>query len=135
MGGRDQAAKRLDTFFTKLNAGSHEPYAYLGNEPSLQSPWLYAWAGQPHKTQDVVARARKELFKPTPGGLVGNDDLGTMSAWRVFAGLGMYPAIPGRAEMVLGSPEFPQVTVTRSSGQKITINAPGASDTDSTCSR
>ncbi|GAA4633355.1 GH92 family glycosyl hydrolase [Actinoallomurus vinaceus] len=128
MGGRDQAAKRLDTFFTKLNAGSHEPYAYLGNEPSLQSPWLYAWAGQPYKTQDVVARARTELFKSTPGGLVGNDDLGTMSAWRVFAGLGMYPAIPGRAEMVLNSPEFPQITVTRSSGQKITINAPGASD-------
>jgi predicted alpha-1,2-mannosidase len=130
MGGRDQAAKRLDTFFTKLNAGSHEAYAYLGNEPSLQSPWLYAWAGQPYKTQDVVARARAELFKPTPDGMVGNDDLGTMSAWRVFAGLGMYPAIPGRAELVLNSPEFPKITVRRSTGRTITINAPGASDTN-----
>ncbi len=129
MGGRAKAAKRLDTFFTKLNAGSHEPYAYLGNEPSLQSPWLYAWAGQPYKTQDVVARARVKLFKSGPDGMVGNDDLGTMSAWRVFAGLGMYPAIPGRAEMVLNSPEFPKTTITRSSGQKIVITAPGASDT------
>jgi hypothetical protein len=40
----------------------------------------------------------------------------------------MYPAIPGRAEMVLNSPEFPKITVRRSSGQTITINAPGASD-------
>ncbi len=128
MGGRDKAADRLDTFFTKLNAGPKEPYAYLGNEPSLQSPWLYAWAGQPYKTQDVVARARTELFKSGPDGLVGNDDLGTMSAWRVFAGLGMYPAIPGRAEMVLNSPEFPKITIERSSGQTISIDAPGASD-------
>jgi len=130
MGGRDQAAKRLDTFFTELNAGSQKPYAYLGNEPSLQTPWLYDWAGQPYKGQDVVARARTKLFKPGPDGLVGNDDLGTMSAWRVFAGLGIYPAIPGRAEMLLNSPEFPKITVRRSSGQKITINAPGASDTN-----
>lgn len=128
MGGRDAAAKRLDTFFTKLNAGSQEPYAYLGNEPSLQSPWLYTWAGQPYKTQDVVHRALKELYKPTPGGLVGNDDLGTMSAWHVWASLGMYPAIPGRSELVLNSPTFTKAVVRRTSGQTITINAPGASD-------
>ncbi|HEY3682193.1 MAG TPA: GH92 family glycosyl hydrolase [Streptosporangiaceae bacterium] len=126
MGGRDAAAKRLDTFFTKLNAGSHEPYAYLGNEPSLQSPWLYAWTGTPYRTQDVVKRARTTLYKPTPDGLVGNDDLGTMSAWYVWASLGMYPAIPGRAEMVLNGPAFPKIEIRRTSGQKVTINAPGS---------
>jgi predicted alpha-1,2-mannosidase len=129
MGGRDAAAKRLDTFFTELNAGSHRPYAYLGNEPSLQSPWLYAWAGTPYKTADVVRRAQKLIWKPTPDGLVGNDDLGTMSAWYVWASLGMYPVTPGRADLVLNSPLFTRAVVKRSSGQVITINAPGASDT------
>lgn len=126
MGGRDAAAKRLDTFFTKLNAGSHEPYAYLGNEPSLQSPWLYAWTGTPYKTQDVVRRARTTLYKPTPDGLVGNDDLGTMSAWYVWASIGMYPVTPGRAEMVVNGPAFQKIEIRRSSGQRVTINAPGS---------
>ncbi|MEV4254363.1 GH92 family glycosyl hydrolase [Spirillospora sp. NPDC049652] len=127
IGGRDAAAKRLDAFFTKLNAGPHEPYAYLGNEPSLQTPWLYAWSGTPYKTQDVVNRARTELYKPTPGGLVGNDDLGTMSAWYVWASIGMYPVIPGRAELVVNGPAFDKVEISRSSGQRFTVNAPGAS--------
>ncbi|MBO2452725.1 GH92 family glycosyl hydrolase [Actinomadura barringtoniae] len=128
MGGREEAAKRLDAFFAKLNAGPHEPLAYLGNEPSLQSPWLYAWAGKPYRTQDVVRRARTELFKPTPNGLVGNDDLGTMSAWYVWASMGMYPVIPGRAELMVNGPEFPKIEIRRSSGQQFTITAPGASD-------
>ncbi|WP_433324049.1 GH92 family glycosyl hydrolase [Spirillospora sp. CA-294931] len=126
MGGRDAAAKRLDAFFAKLNAGPHEAMAYLGNEPSLQSPWLYAWAGRPYRTQDVVNRARDELFKPTPDGLVGNDDLGTMSAWYVWASMGVYPVIPGRAELMVNGPAFSKIEVRRSSGQKVTINAPGA---------
>ncbi|SPT57429.1 GH92 family glycosyl hydrolase [Actinomadura madurae] len=126
MGGRDAAAKRLDAFFAELNAGPHKPLAYLGNEPSLQSPWLYAWAGRPYRTQDVVHRARAELFKPTPDGLVGNDDLGTMSAWYVWASLGVYPAIPGRAELMVNGPAFSKIEVRRSSGQKVTIKAPGA---------
>jgi hypothetical protein len=39
----------------------------------------------------------------------------------------MYPQVPGRAELVLASPLFPEITVHRASGQTITINAPGAS--------
>ncbi|WP_406674053.1 GH92 family glycosyl hydrolase [Nonomuraea sp. N2-4H] len=130
MGGVDKAIARLDEFFAELNAGPNKPHAYLGNEPSLLSPWLYVWAGQPYKTQDLVARARNELFKPTPDGLTGNDDLGTMGAWYVWASMGIYPAIPGRAELILHSPAFEKITVTRSNGKTITINAPGASDTN-----
>ena len=39
-----------------------------------------------------------------PSGLPGNDDLGTMSAWYVFAAVGLFPQVPGRAEVLLGSP-------------------------------
>ncbi|HEV8632398.1 MAG TPA: GH92 family glycosyl hydrolase, partial [Thermoanaerobaculia bacterium] len=128
MGGRARAAARLDEFFAELNAGSDRPHAYLGNEPSMLSPWLYVWAGEPAKTQDVVRRAQRLLFKPTADGLVGNDDLGAMSAWYVWASLGMYPAIPGRAELVLNSPLFEHIEVRRASGATLTISAPGASD-------
>ncbi|MEV0639473.1 GH92 family glycosyl hydrolase [Streptomyces sp. NPDC050619] len=127
VGGDKAAVKRLDTFFTKLNAGPHEPYAFLGNEPSLNSPYAYAYAGAPYRTQDVVRRSLNTLYGPGPDGLVGNDDLGTMSAWYVWGALGMYPQVPGRAEMVLASPLFSKITIHRGSGQTITVNAPGAS--------
>ncbi|KAA8886176.1 glycoside hydrolase family 92 protein [Nocardia colli] len=123
--GNAEAVRRLDLFFTKLNAGPHEPFAYLGNEPTLQTPWLYAWAGLPKRTQDVVGKARDDLFAPTPNGLVGNDDLGTMSAWYVWASLGIYPVIPSRAELFVHSPAFTKAEIVRSSGEQFTITAPG----------
>ncbi|MCD7443724.1 GH92 family glycosyl hydrolase [Streptomyces lincolnensis] len=127
VGGDRAAVKRLDTYFTKLNAGPHEPYAFLGNEPSLNAPYAYAYAGAPYRTQDVVRRSLNTLYGPGPDGLVGNDDLGTMSAWYVWGALGMFPQVPGRAELVLASPLFPRITVHRDNGRTITVNAPGAS--------
>ncbi|SEF35985.1 alpha-1,2-mannosidase, putative [Amycolatopsis pretoriensis] len=127
MGGDDAAKKRLDFFFTKLNSDASSPYAFMSNEPSFEVPWEYAYAGAPAKTQDIVRRSAELLFKPTEDGLPGNDDLGATSAWYVFAALGMYPEAPGRAEMVLASPMFPKITLTRATGQQITITAPGAS--------
>ncbi|WP_406314302.1 lectin [Streptosporangium sp. NBC_01639] len=128
MGGNSAVLSRLDTFFTELNGGPDKPYAYLGNEPTLNTPWAYAYAGAPYKTQDVVRRALTTIFKPTPDGLVGNDDLGQMSSWAVWAALGMYPQAPGKAELVLASPQFPETTISRGNGKTITITAPGASD-------
>ena len=127
VGGDKAAVKRLDTYFTKLNAGPHEPYAFLGNEPSLNAPYAYAYAGAPYRTQDVVRRALNTLYGPGPDGLVGNDDLGTMSAWYVWGALGMYPQVPGRAELTLASPLFPKITIHRGNGRTITVNAPDAS--------
>ncbi len=117
---------RLDTFFTKLNAGTREPYAFLGNEPTLQTPWIYAYLGAPHKAQAVVDRVRREIWRAGPDNLVGNDDLGEMSSWYVWAALGMYPMIPGRAELVLNSPIFTTARVRRPDGTTIVINAPQA---------
>ncbi|WP_328613750.1 GH92 family glycosyl hydrolase [Amycolatopsis sp. NBC_00355] len=127
MGGDDAVKKRLDFFFTKLNSDASSPYAFMSNEPSFEVPWEYAYAGAPSKTQDIVRRSAELLFKPGEDGLPGNDDLGATSAWYVFAALGMYPEAPGRAEMVLASPMFPKITLTRATGQRITITAPGAS--------
>ncbi|GAB1513430.1 lectin [Actinophytocola sp. KF-1] len=129
MGGNAAVLSRLDTFFTELNAGPTKPYAYLGNEPTLNTPWAYAYAGAPYKTQDVVRRALTSIFNAGPNGYVGNDDLGQMASWAVWAAIGMYPQVPGRAELVLASPQFPAITISRGGGVTIDITAPGASDT------
>src|SRR5579872_4170244 len=127
LGGNSNVVPRLDNFFKELNGGPNSPYAFLGNEPTLETPWEYDYAGAPYKTQNIVREAVNTLYMPGPGGMAGNDDLGEMSSWYVFAALGMYPETPGTANMVLASPLFPNMTVHRPSGQVITIKAPGAS--------
>ncbi|WP_329453963.1 GH92 family glycosyl hydrolase [Streptomyces sp. NBC_01497] len=126
LGGDEAVRARLDTFFTQLNAGMDKPYAWMGNEPNIPVPYLYAYAGAPYRTQEVVRRAMTELYTPEPGGLPGNDDLGTMSAWYVWSALGMFPQVPGRAELVLASPLFRAATVRLGSGRTIEVHAPHA---------
>ncbi|WP_157251804.1 GH92 family glycosyl hydrolase [Nonomuraea typhae] len=125
MGGPAKVVPRLDGFFKALNAGPHEPYAYLGNEPALGTPWLYAWAGRPYRTQELVRRVQNELFTSGADGLVGNDDLGAMGSWYVWSAMGLYPAIPGRAELLVNTPVFDSVTIDRPQGA-ITVTAAGA---------
>ncbi|MBY8851466.1 glycoside hydrolase family 92 protein [Saccharothrix sp. MB29] len=112
-GGRVQVGH----FFTELNAAPKKPYAYPGNEPTLNTPWAYACAGAPHRTQDVARRALTSIFTPVPEGLVGNDDLGRLSSWAVWAALGLYPQAPGRADLVVASPQFPSTTVRRATAR------------------
>jgi predicted alpha-1,2-mannosidase len=126
VGGNAAVLPRLEDFFAELNAGPDKPYAYLGNEPNLHTPWLFAYAGAPYRTQDLVRRVVTELYRDAPDGLVGNDDLGALSSWLVWAMLGMYPMAPGRAELVLASPVFERVVIRRANGITLEVGAPGA---------
>jgi predicted alpha-1,2-mannosidase len=130
MGGQDIAVKRLDEFFTQLNSGDRGTnawMAWLGNEPCLETPWIYDFWGEPYKTQNVVRRAMNELYSNKPTAYPGNDDLGEMSSSYIFSTLGMYPELPGSDILVIGSPLFPKAVVHLSSGD-ITITANGAAD-------
>jgi predicted alpha-1,2-mannosidase len=129
MGGNAAVTARLDTFFTQLNAGGTQPYAYLGNEPSFDTPWAYDFAGRPDRARDTVHRALATLFSDRPDGLVGNDDLGAMSSWAVWASLGMYPQAAGTGQLALAEPAFPSVVVHRPGGPRTVLVAPDASAT------
>ena len=137
--------KKLDTFFLTALTGTVPlitpevqqkitafGIAYYGNqyapsnEHDLHAPYLYAWTSQPWKTQ-ALARAYQGLYRATPDGLPGNDDLGTMSAWYVWGALGFYPAIAGAPVYVVGSPAFTEARIRLPEGRAFTVNAPGAS--------
>ncbi|HEX4464580.1 MAG TPA: GH92 family glycosyl hydrolase [Solirubrobacterales bacterium] len=125
MGGRAKAADRLGRFLRKLNAGpggTHADHALLGNEPTLQAPWLYDWLRQPYGTQAAVRRGLR-LYSPSPSGYPGNDDLGTLSAWYVFGALGLYPEVPGVGLLAIGSPLFGHASVALAHGRRLTISA------------
>jgi predicted alpha-1,2-mannosidase len=125
MGGAAAARRRLGPFFTHLNAGPNAPYAFLGNEPTLQTPYVYDWLGDPSAGAAILHRALKRLYAPRPTGYPGNDDAGEMASWWVLSSLGMYPAIPGTGVLALSAPLFSHA-VLHLRGGDVLINAPGA---------
>jgi len=106
MGGVDAGSARLDDFFSELNAGPSSPHAFLGNEPTLFTPWLYEWTGAPAKTGPIVHAALQTLYDDAATGMPGNDDLGTMSAWWVLSSLGFCACVPGTDLLLLSAPLF-----------------------------
>ena len=129
MGGPQAASARLDNFFTQLNDAdeTYSPYAYMGNEPCSEATWIYSFLGKPCKTCSIVRQCVTQLFSTAPGGLPGNDDLGQMASWYIFAALGMYPEIPGDDVLILNGPLFPQAVVHLTNGD-LTITGSGAGD-------
>lgn len=130
MGGMDKARERLNAFFYNADGSlavteSGGLHPELNNEPSIETPWLFDFLGQPWKTQETVRKVLNTIWTNSPRGIAGNDDLGEMSSWYVWAALGMYPEIPGRAELVLGSPLFSEVRIHRTHGD-IVVTASGA---------
>ncbi|MDR5782612.1 GH92 family glycosyl hydrolase [Caballeronia sp. LZ065] len=129
-GGTASVVKRLDAFFTHLNIGTAQPYFYIGNEVTMAAPWVYAWAGAPTHTQQVLHTSLATEFGTGANGLPGNDDLGAISAWYVWASLGLYPVVPGVSGVVLSSPQFAQIDVRvgqlDGSHKLLHITAPGA---------
>jgi putative alpha-1,2-mannosidase len=129
MGGNAAVVSRLNSFFTELNAGPNAPYYWAGNETDLNDPWVYDYAGAPYKTQATVRDIINTIYAATPGGEPGNDDLGAMSSWYVWAALGLYPQTSGSPVLALGSPLFPYAAVQLGGGHKLVISAPSASAT------
>ncbi|WP_435132738.1 lectin [Actinacidiphila sp. bgisy144] len=126
-GGNGAMNDYLDTTLRSFTGANG--YAWVGNEPSIELPWEYDYTGAPYKTQGTVRAIQDQIWSNTPGGLAdGNDDLGAMSAWYVWAALGMYPETPGTSDLALGSPLFTQAVVTLPSGKTLTVNGNGAAD-------
>jgi predicted alpha-1,2-mannosidase len=124
-GGNAAYISFLDSLLTNLpNPGATN--ADLNNEPSIEIPWEYDYAGVPWKTQKVVREAQQELYFDKPAGQFGNDDLGAMSSWYVWSILGLYPETPGSDTLVIGSPAFPLTQIHLANGKTVTIGAPAA---------
>ncbi len=100
-------------------------YFWAGNEPDIHTPYLFALLGRPDLTEKWLPWIRDTYYRPTPDGLPGNDDGGTMSAWWVFSALGFYP-LAGSDTFVVGTPLFPRIDLAVPGG-KFVIEAPNVS--------
>jgi predicted alpha-1,2-mannosidase len=138
MGGPGKLIARLDEMFdqkvdpaTYANvediSGMIGQYIH-GNEPSHHLAYLYSYAGAPLKTQARLKQIVDSQYKPTPDGLVGNDDLGQMSAWLIFTSLGFYPVAPASNQYVLGRPFVDHAVLHLPNGKVLTIDSVKLSD-------
>lgn len=129
-GGDLPFTKKLDSLFSmssEMTSGSSPDISGLigqyaqGNEPNHHISYLYAFAGQPWKTADVVRKVTDSLYTVKPDGLCGNEDLGQMSAWYVFSAMGFYPVNPANAVYVFGSPVIDDAIIDLPQGKKFHI--------------
>lgn len=138
LGGDGKLVAKLDAMFdAKVDpkdyahvediAGMIGQYIH-GNEPSHHLAYLYNFAGQPWRTQERLKQIVDSQYKPAPDGLVGNDDLGQMSAWLFFTALGFYPVAPASNEYVIGRPFVEQATLNLPNGKRFCIVAENLSD-------
>jgi putative alpha-1,2-mannosidase len=82
----------------------------LNNEPDMEAPWAYHYAGRPDRTAEVVHAAVHNMFGLGRGGLPGNDDSGGLSSWYVWASLGLFP-VAGQSLYLINAPSFSESAI------------------------
>lgn len=115
LGGNAQFASRLDSALTNN-------VILFDNETVFHLPYLFSQAGRPDLTQKWCRQIMQERFSAGPGGLPGNDDLGSTSSWYVFSTMGFYPVCPGKPLYSIGLPLFQSVIINLPNGKKLQIN-------------
>ncbi len=141
IGGKEQAVARLNRLFSidstlsttptlqQLNGGQDAQTYYMGNEMSFNAPWAYNWAGAPASSQYIVQKLMDVTFGTGRDGLPGNDDMGALSSWYVFAALGMYPTVGSSSGLALSTPQFQAATVwLKNKPVRITTDRDAATD-------
>ncbi|MGI9279851.1 MAG: GH92 family glycosyl hydrolase [Endozoicomonas sp.] len=131
IGGPEKLSKELDELFTADEGedGGDLPDMtgfigqYLhGNEPSHHIAYLWNRTDEPWMTQEYLDQIMRDFYKPTPEGLVGNEDVGQMSAWYVMSAMGFYQVTPGLPEYSIGRPLFDEAVIELPDGE-FTITA------------
>ncbi len=139
--GKKELAQELVAFFEQ------ELYNQ-GNEPDIHVPFLFGRLGMPAQTGLTVRPLATEVVThryggndayPTPwvGCAFANqprgyapemdEDDGAMSAWYVFASIGLYPLVVGEAQYEVFSPLFDRVTL-HLGGKEVVISTKGRND-------
>lgn len=121
---------KLDTFFEMSPLISPPKYVGVvgtigqyvhGNQPSHHVAYMYNYAGQPWKTQKWTREVMTELYRTGPGGICGNEDMGSLSSWYALSAMGFYPVTPGSTNYAIGSPLFGETKINLPNGKTFVI--------------
>ncbi len=141
-GGKKFLLQKLEAYFNdslsamkKVGGGSiHEMeearevrmglYSH-SNQPAHAVPYMFIYAGAPHRTQEITREVLQRLYVGAEigQGYCGDEDNGEMSAWYFLSAIGLYPQNMGSGEYAITSPLFDKVTLTTDAGKTIVIEA------------
>lgn len=127
-GGKEGLIRKLDEFFAappEFRVGGYGREIHemtemadkdwgqcaISNQPSFHIPFIYAYLGCPEKTHYHVERICREGFSSDEEGFPGDEDNGSMSAWYLFACMGIYPICPGKPVFTVSQPLIEEVRI------------------------
>lgn len=118
MGGEEGFTNNLNVAFSDNTNGDQSNdmtgmigQIAFGNEPSHHIPYLYNWSAEPWKTQEIVDQIEHEFYGAKPNNIIGNEDVGAMSAWYVMSALGFYQVDSSSPIYTIGRPIFDKVSI------------------------
>ncbi|WP_220388736.1 GH92 family glycosyl hydrolase [[Flexibacter] sp. ATCC 35208] len=112
MGGRVKVVKDLESFFEKTPENMMwNDYYNHANEPVHHVPFLFNRLNKPWLTQKWTRAICRRAYHDGVEGLVGNEDVGQMSAWYVLAAIGIHPVCPGDTRQEITSPVFDKAVI------------------------
>lgn len=122
-GGKKEFVAFLDDIFDNGHFESD-------NEPAMHLPYMYIYAGEPHKTYERLKDVFKTKYKTVSNGWPGNDDAGTTAAWYMWGNMGIYP-MAGQDIYLLTTPTFSSTQLAVANKQSFTIETKNLSETNS----
>ncbi|MEO6682588.1 MAG: GH92 family glycosyl hydrolase [Ginsengibacter sp.] len=138
-GSEEEFITKLDSLFTIEGDMGEEAsnditgligqYAH-GNEPSHHVTYLYPFVGQPWKTAEKVRFILDHHYTDKHDGIIGNEDVGQMSAWYILSALGFYQVNPSNGMYVFGSPVMDKATIQLGNGKELDITYKNNSKTN-----
>lgn len=112
MGGREKVLTDLEQFFEGAPKDFlWNQYYNHANEPVHNVPFLFNRLGAPKLTQKWTRTICQNAYGNKVEGLVGNEDVGQMSAWYVLAASGLHPYCPGDTRVEITSPVFDRIVI------------------------
>lgn len=112
LGGREKMVADLTAFFDKVPENMlWNNYYNHANEPVHLVPFMFNRLASPWQTQYWGRAICKRAYHNSVEGLVGNEDVGQMSAWYVLAASGLHPSCPGENRYEITSPIFERVEI------------------------
>jgi putative alpha-1,2-mannosidase len=82
----------------------------FNNEPDIETPYAYIYAGRHDRTAEVVRAGMKYMFTTGRGGLPGNNDSGGLTSCYIWNAIGLFP-VTGQPIFLIGSPLFDAISL------------------------
>lgn len=134
-------------FDAELSAFFNHNLFNMTNEPDIHAPFLFAITDHPGRTDELVARLRDQpidhwyenqrkyprpvhqlSFSPHGFAEGMDDDGGALSAWYVWASIGVYPLVPGQPSYVLSQPAARRIVIHLPNNRRLKIRQIGTGE-------